>query len=379
LQNLQQQQHQYELLTIKFFNLIQNEFDTAISSYKLISNELTLVTIQDDIKWPFFISPYFALQTRGGHGLAVGVEQIICPIVQTNQRKQWEQFAINNSDWINDGQYQTSTSYGTIAGLYFYKDNELLNDHHEIIKDRLGFIRTRKTQATSTSRSKTNTIFVPANVTVITNASATTVESIPPTTTTTINEPIPATKTNSSSIFPTITRVHNGTLVQQTDPNPFYAPMWQMVPLQLNLVNYDLLSTGANTSFTHMLQEQHQQQPVTVLSPTIYPTFDPANVSSKSTQPYAAFLTPIFKTFQYNDPTDIVGLLSSLVPLSHFFETVYRIQGSFHQVNLVLIDQVNTTYTYRIDGPTVRKKIWLFTIETNIFLFYIEPHFCNMI
>jgi hypothetical protein len=398
-----------------------------------------MLSLQDNnTTWPYYITPYFTLQTQIGQYVVAGQIQAICPIVQYNQRLQWEEYTrLSSSNMIYSEQYQSnpisssSTSSSSLQiGLYTQNHVSLHHDHIRHLEDRTSIGTSIGTSKSKIRRkAQLTSVFTPTTVsvplqstpvskpiptaattpiattstptrkptigptlvpttTITSSGSTTTTTTVADTTNTTLltNVSTVQAATKFTNIYSTITKLTENDigLLRQIDPNPYYAPIWQISPFAENHVNFDLLSISFyNRSFMSLVQ--HPQQG-TILSPAIYPSFDPTDASTTATTPYSMFFTPIFQNFKntYNKPNDnnnnatsgIVALLASLVPIELFFTNIYEIESIPTIVHLVVTDQSNRSYTYQINGPTVRDAIILLDQLPLIGDFFTKLFFC---
>jgi Adenylate and Guanylate cyclase catalytic domain len=316
---------------------VQNEFDDGIATYRLLSKELTLVSLQDNVTWPYFVAPYFGLQAQSSRSISAGYIHAICPIIYGSsddihqRKKQWEVFSNNltASSWIFEDQYQPVKTLGQGAGFYSHGHTDVQRRMLQTTSSGGGVFfpisnpntttTTNETFANEYSRTPTIPSTTNSNGTSSSADTANTTTNTTTTTTSTTNESssfLFAVKDGNSSIFSTITRFTNEkdggdrdkhvNLIQQNDLNPYYAPVWQTSPVLLNLINHDILSISEiNASFTEVINNFDKHNSMhTIISSVLYPYSDPANESSIINIPHAAFLSPILRHFHEEDDGD---------------------------------------------------------------------------
>jgi hypothetical protein len=302
---------QYESLCGHYISLVHLETLQVVNAFTSISKEITMIAINDNITWPYFTSPYFEYHSQLDRNLAKAYVQGIVPLVRREERKMWEQYSVENQYWtaVPDTLYSNQV-YETQRRTSTIQTNFQTLQKQQQQRYRLDEDSTNMTHS-------------------------------------------------APSIIPYIHRNENytdGASVNQTDDNDIYGPMWQNSPLDIELVNFDMLSYPPYGRGFEALRETSEN----IFTEAIFPSI---NETSRFLDPFAIVMSPIFSTFyNQNDADkfhgeDIVGLICSLMPWTSFFSDLYEFE-SLNGLILVLTDPQKMTFTFRIDGPKVRKIMY---------------------
>jgi hypothetical protein len=109
---------------------------TARQSFAIIKSFSTAVTVsalQDTpAAFPFVTLPYFHVQAEEAREQSRAEVVVWAPLVKAEQKAQWEQYAIENQDWIREGldyRGMPNVDPGTIPSqIYSYKDEHNHDD-----------------------------------------------------------------------------------------------------------------------------------------------------------------------------------------------------------------------------------------------------------
>jgi hypothetical protein len=287
-----------------------------VDAFKILSNEITMLAIADDVIWPYYTVPYFDRHSYLDQRLTRTQIQALIPLVRLNQREKWLQYTVKNQNWttIPDKGYEN-------VGISAYNSS-------------------RRVQ--STSSSVTN---IPSQQHQYQRYD--------------LEQYYEGTEIPMTSIPPYMRRMSNyshGRLVAQTDDNEIYLPIWQNTPLDLLLVNYDIYSEPASRNGFDAVRNTLDN----IFSEAFFP-FYTQDATIVTEDPYAIIISPVFSNFFHQDGTapkseDIVAIVASIIPWQVFFSKLYT-ADSLNGLILILTDPAGKNFTFRVDGPTVRCNI----------------------
>jgi hypothetical protein len=272
----------------------------SITSYSSYSTAAAAAAVNNASTWPLVTIPDFAQRVGPLASLVEGV--MVLPLISDNTiRSSWEDYALLNQDWIQEGlatAEQASTSTST---------------------------NTRKTIKTSTRKTSSTAEDITGR----------------------------RLQQNTTGIFETIFKWEEEgddgikTRVVE-DSSPPFLPVWQSSPVQVDAVNYNMISQKStlNASIDAALQSQ-----LAVLSETLPESVWNMTTTTNISHPYHHFLFyPLFDGF--GSDSQLVGLLATISVWESYFTTAAPPYSS--PMVGVVDNNCGQTFTYQIQDSSVQ-------------------------
>jgi hypothetical protein len=315
-----------------------------VRAVDLLSISITSWSKATHQTWPFVTLHDYHWQGASVNSLAEAVSVYLVPLVPTVQRVEWEAYAQQNVDWVDDG----------LAFEVLHPPNQ----NYEV-RPATATTTTTTTTTTATAGQKTRR-------TITTSGEETNND----------NNNDDSQVTMSSTILPYIFIVENGetvpvtTTTTTTQPN-YYFPLWQSFPVLPELTNFELHSSP---QFAGDLEAVLQVKKAVIGQATdikssgnmIFQVFqarwqetggvlgnDPISkmyVPIWSHRPLVGGVSENAQQEQEEEPT-IVGVLISVI----FWETYFSdiLSNDSPPLLVVLKNACGQVYSYEITGPTV--------------------------
>jgi hypothetical protein len=307
----------------------------VIEIFEGLSNSITLDSL--DNKWPFVVIKDFEAKAAHARITSFTETAFFVPLVFGPFRDQWEEFAANNTHWLDESRsYADLTAEWLLTDGYYNRDSIETNSSecpscsgtsdadYRFVKD--STLTTGKSQFT-------NEIFQIKNKQTCLNS--------PP------------------------------CLLSRDDDRVIYGPVWQISPPPVNPngVNYNIVSDETMSRVVSLLLNSETRSIITGLfdirflfsgtwsneDHSGFHAFDAdpdKDLASLLELPHSLAVTSIYSRLVGTQNSRIVGFVASVVPWDLYFSRLLPV--GVDGVYVVLESSCDATSTYVINGPTAK-------------------------
>ena len=300
----------------------QNVFSTIES----MSISITSHALSSRSEFPFVTVPHYPQRAKHLLKLSGSYYLGYSPLVTDQQRDAWEDYTVNNQNWIrdaliNEGLLDTNapTPSPTMAP-------QQISDGNETTADTTASAATEATNQLLESLSPGNSDLL---------------------------------------ITPYIFKGSvNSPVREDRTPNPYYAPFWQVTPTTPNQINYNLFDINEFSTLVDSMMITHQP----VLSNAQW-VVEPNGKLNELYWPQSFLAAPIFDTlrdidrddnaegssqvFEKDDSRNIVAIFSAVIPWHYYFRNVIPEESYVGGIYAVINNTCNQQFTYLVEGPNV--------------------------
>ena len=309
----------FAALAEKVMDSVEYQLARKLSAIDSLRIAVTSFAAYTNTTWPFVTIPDYDLRGSGAQDLADTLMVAIHPLVMTDTRRLWQDYAVDNIGWLWQAQSRESMVSRTLQmeePCWSIQTNTTTNRSHASIE------RIRRQLITPNY-----------------------------------------TYSFSSDIFQFDASSPNGVAVEET-PGP-YLPTWQVMPPLQQIINYDILSDPAlraaaeatmqskevTISQLNKLQQMSQQEANLVsalYSNLLELRYGKPNMTYHGDQ-IATMLYPIFDTFD-TKTRRLVGMFSAIIYFEQFFSAI--LPPNTNGVLGVVENGCGDQFTYEINGDT---------------------------
>jgi hypothetical protein len=290
-------QHQFEAQAVQLEASFNKNVELKLGAMETLALAFTSHALDKNAKWPLVTLPDFAPRALSSRELADALSVGIMPVVQSDERRLWEQYTRVNSAWIPEGLAFENQTYTEQAGT-----------------------STRRLQA--------------ENVPDFSQGFASTIYKM---------EPIEAADGPIS-------------IPQIEDSKGAYLPIWQNSGVVRALVNYNL---DSNVNFTDSIQACLQSEKAVMSRVTDLSRQGPLATSVLSIwekyagvhygDPFSVMNFPVFDSF--DGSKTLVGIVFMVTYWSSYFDGVLTEDGK--GIIVVVENECEQTYTYEVNAGDV--------------------------
>jgi len=151
-------------------------------------------------------------------------------------------------------------------------------------------------------------------------------------------------------ISPSLWRWENGQkVVEPTEPDKLYAPMWQVSPASYTPINVNLLSDPrVEDLFVSMVSVNESiMSPMTKITDLWDFMFDPEEKPQKE-DPHGMLMEPVYRSFEAAGNRELVGFLLGLTSWKNKFNML--LPEGVEGIYAVVKDSCNSTMTFWLNG-----------------------------
>jgi class 3 adenylate cyclase len=295
---------QFDIFTSDIIQNVQWENNYNFALLEQLSAHVTSDAVAFNATFPNWTVPNFEIAAGYVNGMGGMIACAYAPLIEDNQRAQWEQYALSNVGWVNESLLLHETHPSHLNPLKGTKDDE--NEHETAFQGSHGLED--------------------------------------------VNHPSHDVLLGKRNVSKSIYHWENGTAsALDLHVSEMYVPIWQLAPAVPMAINSDLLSSNIFKGLYSAMKITNQ----TVISPPaavgeIFDfLFDIDHIYSKL-EPHSFVAAPVFKSLSSQEMT---GMVIGLTPFDNLLDFLF--DDTVKGIMVVFTNNCGTTISYDIDGAKV--------------------------